>query len=151
MGCVYSCARAARHRIKSTTHLAQQVDRVNFGLSVSVLLGLTVPLLLFPNETAAALKTAYAWIASSFGWFYILTGAVTFAVVLYIAFGPYGTIRLGDADPEFPTLSWVGMLFGAGIGSGMLYWSAIEWAYYVQAPPFGAAPFSDKAFFSAAA
>ena len=38
------------------------------------------------------------------------------------------------------------MLFGAGIGSGMLYWSAIEWAYYVQAPPFGAEPFSEKAY-----
>ena len=119
---------------------------MNFGLSVTVLLGLTLPLLVFPTETAAALATAYAWIANTFGWFYILTGAVTFGLVLYIAFGPYGTIRLGDAEPEFPTLSWVGMLFGAGIGSGMLYWSAIEWAYYVQAPPFGAEPFSDKAY-----
>ena len=74
---------------------------MNFGLSVTVLLGLTLPLLVFPSETAAVLATAYAWIANTFGWFYILTGAVTFGLVLYIALGPYGKIRLGDAEPEF--------------------------------------------------
>ena len=126
--------------------MAQQIDRVNFGLSVTVLLGLTLPLLVFPSETAAVLATVYAWIANTFGWFYILTGASTLALVLYIAFSRYGAIRLGSEEPEFPTVSWVGMLFAAGIGSGMLYWSAIEWAYYVQAPPFGAEPFSDKAY-----
>ena len=119
---------------------------MNFGLTVSILLGLTLPLLVFPSETAAVLATIYAWIANTFGWFYILTGASTLAVVLYIAFSRYGAIRLGSEEPEFPTLSWVGMLFAAGIGSGMLYWSAIEWAYYVQAPPFGAEPFSEKAY-----
>ena len=92
---VYSAARAARHRKTSASDLAQQIDRVNFGLSVSVLLGLTLPLLVFPAETAAVLATAYAWIANTFGWFYILTGAVTFGLVLYIAFGPYGKIRRG--------------------------------------------------------
>ena len=119
---------------------------MNFGLSVSLLLSLTLPLLVFPTETAAVLANIYAWIANTFGWFYVLTGASTLALVLYIAFSRYGAIRLGSEEPEFPTLSWVGMLFAAGIGSGMLYWSAIEWAYYVQAPPFGAKPFSDKAY-----
>ena len=119
---------------------------MNFGLSVSVLLGLTLPLLVFPNKTAAVLAAIYTLIANSFGWFYILTGASTLALVLYIAFSRYGAIRLGSEEPEFPTVSWVGMLFAAGIGSGMLYWSAIEWAYYVQAPPFGAEPFSEKAY-----
>ena len=119
---------------------------MNFGLSVSLLLSLTLPLLVFPIETAAVLANIYAWIANTFGWFYVLTGASTLALVLYIAFSRYGAIRLGSEEPEFPTLSWVGMLFAAGIGSGMLYWSAIEWAYYVQAPPFGAKPFSDKAY-----
>ena len=126
--------------------MSQRVDTVNFAISVLVLLSLSVPLLIFPAEMASLLASAYAWIASTFGWFYILTGAVTFTVVLYIGFSRYGSVRLGADDPEFPTLSWVGMLFAAGIGSGMLYWSAIEWAYYVQAPPFGAEPFSPAAY-----
>ena len=92
---MYTRARAVRHRIKSAVLLAQQIDRVNFGLSVSVLLGLTLPLLVFPSETAAVLAAIYAWIANTFGWFYILTGASTLALVLYIAFSRYGAIRLG--------------------------------------------------------
>jgi BCCT family betaine/carnitine transporter len=42
----------------------------------------------------------------------------------------------GDT-PEFPTRSWIGMIFCAGVGAGLLYWAVIEWAYYIDAPPFG--------------
>ena len=75
---------------------------MNFGLTVSVLLGLTLPLLVFPSETAAVLATIYAWIANTFGWFYILTGASTLALVLYIAFSRYGAIRLGSEAAGVP-------------------------------------------------
>ena len=50
---------------------------MNFGLTVSVLLGLTLPLLVFPSETAAVLAAIYAWLTNTFGWFYILIGAST--------------------------------------------------------------------------
>ena len=118
-------------------------DRVNFGISVSVLLGMSVPLLLLPKQSADVLDAAYNWIAGTFGWFYILTGAAAVLTVLFIGCSQYGRVRLGDAETEFSTASWVSMLFAAGIGSGMLYWSAIEWAHYVEAPPFSAEPFSE--------
>ena len=123
-------------------NLSQQVDRVNFTIAITVLLLLSVPLLLFPDQSAASLKLVYAWIADTFGWFYILTGAASLVTVLYVGFSRFGSIRLGHTEPEFSTKSWVAMLFAAGIGSGMMYWSGIEWAHYIQAPPFRAEPFS---------
>ncbi|MBT5489527.1 MAG: BCCT family transporter, partial [Halieaceae bacterium] len=126
--------------------MSQQVDRVNFSITVIVLLSMSIPLLVFPEQSAAVLKTAYAWIAETFGWFYILTGAAALAIVLYIGMSRFGKIRLGDGDPEFSTVSWISMLFAAGIGAGLMYWSGIEWAYYVQAPPFKAEPFSHEAY-----
>ena len=42
-------------------------------------------------------------------------------------------------------LSWAGMLFCAGVGAGLLYWCGVEWAYYFDAPPFGAEPRSTAA------
>jgi len=126
--------------------LSQQVDRVNFSITVIVLLSMSIPLLVFPEQSAAVLKTAYAWIAETFGWFYILTGAAALAIVLYIGMSRFGKIRLGDGEPEFSTVSWISMLFAAGIGAGLMYWSGIEWAYYVQAPPFKAEPFSHEAY-----
>jgi len=80
--------------------LSQQVDKVNFGLTVSVLLAMSIPLLTFPEESAALLRTAYAWIAETFGWFYILTGAVAFGVVLYVGLSRFGQIRLGEVSPS---------------------------------------------------
>jgi BCCT family betaine/carnitine transporter len=47
--------------------------------------------------------------------------------------------------PEFPTLSWVAMLFCAGVGAGLMYWCATEWAFYYESPPFGAEPRSPAA------
>ena len=60
-------------------------------------------------------------------------------MLLWFAFGKYGSVRFGgpEAEPEFRKLSWIAMLFCAGIGTSLLYWSTIEWAYYYQAPPFG--------------
>jgi len=126
--------------------MTPQVDKVNFSLTLAVLLALAIPLLMFPAVSAAALQTAYAWIAQTFGWFYIVTGAAAFLTVTYIAFSRYGHIRLGEGDPEFTNLSWFAMLFAAGIGAGLMYWSGIEWAYYVQQPPFAAEPYSDDAY-----
>ncbi len=123
-----------------------RVDKVNFSLTVLVLLGLAIPLLLAPDWTAQILQTAYNWITRSFGWFYVLTGALAVIIVLYIGLSRHGQVRLGDAQPEFSTFSWGAMLFAAGIGAGLMYWSGIEWAYYVNGPPFGAEPGSDEAY-----
>ncbi|WP_200416753.1 BCCT family transporter, partial [Virgibacillus salexigens] len=62
-------------------------------------------------------------------------------------FSKFGNIKLGSKtdDKEFGTFSWAAMLFAAGIGSSILYWGMIEWAFYYQGPPFGITPESDAA------
>ena len=49
-------------------------------------------------------------------------------VAVYLAFSRYGRIKLGrdDDQPEFSTVSWLTMLFAAGMGVGLLYWGAAE-------------------------
>ncbi|KAB7704053.1 BCCT family transporter [Bacillus aerolatus] len=68
-----------------------------------------------------------------------LDGLGLFFFLLYVAFSDNGRVKLGDEGekPEFKTFSWAAMLFCAGIGSSILYWGTIEWAYYYQTPPFG--------------
>ena len=113
--------------------MTQAVDRVNFVLTLSVMLAMAIPLLLFPEASALALQTAYNFLATELGWLYILTAISAFGAVLFLAFGPYARVRLGDDTPEFSTASWIAMLFAAGIGAGMMYWASIEWAFYVDA------------------
>ncbi|PLR81171.1 BCCT family transporter [Bacillus canaveralius] len=74
-----------------------------------------------------------------FGWLYL--GAALFFVLfsVYLLCSKYGHIRLGkETDkPEFRTISWLAMLFGAGTGVGIIYWSVAEPVFHYTAPPTG--------------
>lgn len=62
------------------------------------------------------------------GWFIMLSVSAMLLVAAYLAFSRYGRIKLGkdDDQPEFSTVSWLTMLFAAGMGVGLLYWGAAE-------------------------
>ncbi len=68
-----------------------------------------------------------------------------FIVLGWLAFGPYGRVRLGEGKPEFSTFSWGAMLFCAGMGTSIMFWSILEPLYYYTGPPFGLSPESTDA------
>lgn len=76
-------------------------------------------------------------VASSSGWFLILSANVFLGVVIFFAFSKFGDIRLGgpDAEPEFSTFAWFAMLMSAGMGIGLMYWSVAEPVYHFESPP----------------
>ncbi|HZH71604.1 MAG TPA: BCCT family transporter [Mariniphaga sp.] len=76
-------------------------------------------------------------ISSYGGWFFILSVNIFLFFVLYIAFSKYGAIRLGGAKskPEFSTMTWFAMLFSAGMGIGILFWSVGEPINHFINPP----------------
>lgn len=104
-------------------------------------------LALNPEEGLVVINKVFAWITEQFGWLYLLTGFGCFWLMLWLAFGPIGRIKLGAAEdkPEFSTISWISMLFCAGIGVSILNWAFIEPIYIYAAPPFGITPKSDEA------
>jgi glycine betaine transporter len=61
-------------------------------------------------------------------WFFMALVSGFLVLCLWLAFGRYGSVRLGrDEDrPEFSTLSWLSMLFAAGMGVGLLFWGVAE-------------------------
>ena len=80
----------------------------------------------------AAFTTIFDGINVYFGWFYILVVNVFIAALLFFALSKYGKIRLGgvDAEYEFSTFSWMAMLFSAGMGIGLMFWSVAEPIYH---------------------
>ncbi len=125
----------------------RRIDWPSFGLAAAILLLTSIPMFAYPAESAAFLEQLYTYISHKFGVVYLLAGVAAIGVLLYIAFSRFGDVRLGSADeaPEFRELSWIGMLFCAGVGAGLLVWCGIEWAYYYESPPFGAEPRSVEA------
>ncbi|KGX91644.1 choline transporter BetT [Pontibacillus halophilus JSM 076056 = DSM 19796] len=118
------------------------IDWPTFIGALILLLGVTIPLVLFPESGARVVDLANAFMTSNFGVLYLIMGLAVLFFLIYVAFSENGKIKLGDEheQPEFNNFSWAGMIFCAGIGSSILYWATIEWAYYYQAPPFGIEP-----------
>ncbi|MGN8001074.1 BCCT family transporter [Sphingomonas sp. 22176] len=110
--------------------------RVFWGASALILalLGVTIAM---PGSADLAFKAAQAWTIDTFGWFYIASVAVFLVVVLALGFGPAGKLKLGpdDAEPDFPYLSWLAMLFAAGMGIGLMYFAVAEPIQHYISPP----------------
>lgn len=123
------------------------IDKPTFFGALILLLGVTIPLLIYPEEGETWVKLANTFVTDHFGAAYLLLGLGAFFFMLFIAFGRIGKIYLGDPneEPEFRNLSWIAMLFCAGVGAGIMYWAPVEWVYYYQNPPFFAEPESVEA------
>ncbi|KGP72594.1 BCCT family transporter [Pontibacillus yanchengensis] len=115
------------------------IDWPTFIGAFFLLLAVTVPLILFPEQGQEVVLAAKDYMTKNFGVLFMLMGIGVFLFLIYVAFSKNGHVKLGDKDEkqEFGTFSWAAMLFCAGIGSSILYWGTIEWAYYYQSPPFG--------------
>ncbi|WP_245829050.1 BCCT family transporter [Sphingomonas dokdonensis] len=101
---------------------------------IFALLGTT---LLMPGRADVVFKAAQSWTIDTFGWFYIASVAVFLFVVLILGFGPAGKLKLGpdDAEPDFPYVSWLAMLFAAGMGIGLMYFAVAEPIQHYISPP----------------
>ncbi|WP_462316987.1 BCCT family transporter [Marinilabilia sp.] len=80
-----------------------------------------------------------AWISNNFGWFLIIAVNFYLFLTLYFAFSGFGRIKLGGrhAVPEFSRGAWFSMLFSAGMGIGILFWSVAEPVFHFTDPHHG--------------
>ena len=81
------------------------------------------------------------------GWFLVLAVNIFVAFAIYLAFSKFRTIRLGgkDAKPEFTTFAWFAMLFSAGMGIGLLFFSVAEPITHFNTLPIPSANDAEKA------
>jgi choline/glycine/proline betaine transport protein len=103
-----------------------------------IILAFVLFTIIAPETANAVYGAAKSFISTSLAWYYIGFINCLLFFCVWLAFSRYGTIRLGkDHDrPEFSLFSWFSMLFGAGIGIGILFWSIAEPIYHFQSNPF---------------
>ncbi|MEM7366700.1 MAG: BCCT family transporter [Pseudomonadota bacterium] len=82
-------------------------------------------------DTQGLASVAASIVAQQFesrAWFIMLTVSTMLVLSFALAVSKYGNIVLGrDGDkPEFSAISWMTMLFAAGMGVGLLYWGTAE-------------------------
>ncbi|MEA5445113.1 BCCT family transporter [Gammaproteobacteria bacterium AB-CW1] len=94
---------------------------------------------IFTLDASARFGAIQAFIVENLGWFYILSVSIFLAFVIFLLFSRFGKITLGKPgdEPEYTRFSWFAMLFSAGMGIGLLFFSVAEPLFHYAAPPSG--------------
>lgn len=103
-----------------------------------LVLCLIVWAVMLPEQAKETLSDMQHWTTSYFGSWYMFSAAIFMMAVLLLAIIPRtGRIKLGleDDKPEFSLFSWFSMMFGAGIGIGMLTYSTAEPIFHFATNP----------------
>lgn len=118
-------------------HAWRSLEPAVFVPSSIIIIGLIVFAVVYSATAADAVTKLNGIITDGVGWWYILvtTGFVVFA--LYCGVSRIGTIRLGEdgEKPEFSFLAWLAMLFSAGMGIGLVFYSVAEPLTHYVSPP----------------
>lgn len=117
----------------------KNVDKSIFGGAAAIYALLFLFIIIFPTQAEVAISGTLDFTVERFGWFYLAAFSTVFIVLGYLAFGRFGQYKLGDPDdqPEYSFASWIGMLFGAGLGVGLVFWGVYEPLIHYIKPPFG--------------
>ena len=101
---------------------------------IAVFIAVTIVL---GDSASAAYSWLFSFIGENFGWFYLLAANIFIVVLLYFAFGKFGNIKIGgvEAEKEFSDFSWMAMLFSAGMGIGLMFFSVLEPVFYTTSVP----------------
>ena len=93
------------------------------------------------DSVATIAEDALTWVISTFGWVFVISTAAFLIVAAVLAFSRFGNVRLSKDDdrPEFRTVSWVAMMFSAGMGIGLMFFAVAEPISHLTAPPAGTA------------
>ncbi len=118
--------------------LFKGMNPVTTGFSMAIVLLLVFSGVFLTEATGALFSAVSAWILSYLKWYYIGVVALFLLFCIWLAFSRYGDIRLGDDNsrPEYSNFAWFAMLFSAGMGIGLVFWSISEPIYHFQDNPF---------------
>ncbi|MGW8949245.1 BCCT family transporter [Streptomyces sp. NPDC055709] len=117
-------------------------DRVVFGVTA----GLTVAFVVWGSLATDSLERISGSMLSGLihngGWAFVLAASGFVIFALWLAISRYGRIPLGgeDEEPEFRTVSWVAMMFSAGMGIGLMFYGVSEPLAHFTKPPPGTDP-----------
>ncbi|MFH9200706.1 BCCT family transporter [Streptomyces anulatus] len=117
-------------------------DRVVFGVTAV----LTLAFVVWGATATDSLETVSGKLLTGLihngGWAFILAASAFVIFALWLAVSRYGKICLGQEGekPEFRTISWIAMMFSAGMGIGLMFWGVAEPLAHFRTPPPGTDP-----------
>ncbi len=115
-----------------------KIDWTVTGIAGVLVAAVVVWGLTLPDNFADVSGAALSFVTDNFGWAFVLFTTVFVVFVIAISVSKFGTIKLGaiNEEPEFSTISWISMMFAAGMGIGLMFYGASEpLAFYRDGVP----------------
>jgi glycine betaine transporter len=121
--------------------LIKGVDPLVFWGSVGSSTAFVLWGVLGTDNLSSVMGSTLDWVIRNFGWGFVLIAISALVFCIVVAVSPVGRIRLGpdDSRPEFNTVSWIAMMFAAGLGLGLMFYGVAEPISHFAAPPHGLA------------
>ena len=115
------------------------LNKVVFYFSATLILLFSIITILFNEQANQVIINILNWVSRTFSWYYLLAATLYLVFIVFIACSRYGEIKLGPkhSKPEFSLLSWSAMLFSAGIGIDLMFFSVAEPLSHYMNPPVG--------------
>lgn len=113
------------------------IDKTVFSITVVIYSSIFLAVLIVPNLAANAIHATMNFTLTTAGWVFIIAAAFILLSFLAVGLSKYGKMRLGgkESKPEYSFFSWMGMLFGAGLGVGLVFYGVTEpMGHFLDAP-----------------
>jgi len=103
-------------------------DNTVFYISLALSIAIVLWGIVAQENFSSFANSLLNFLTTNFGWSYLISMFIFVIFAIILAFSKYGDIKLGsdDSKPEYSTTSWFGMLFGAGMGIGLVFWGVAE-------------------------
>ncbi len=123
----------------NTQFLGLDINLPVFVISLGLAVIFSVLVLIYPETSYELLTSAKDFVVVTFGTLFTISMSAFTLIIFFLIISPFGKIKLGgnNSVPEFGFMSWVCMLFAAGVGIGMTFYGAAEpLSYYTGAASY---------------
>ena len=116
-----------------------KLDKLLFAVTGALALAFIAWGFFGTENLSSVSQTALDWVITNAGWFFVLLASFLVVYVIWLAVGRFGRIPLGQdgEEPQFKTVSWIAMMFSAGMGIGLMFYGVAEPLFYYISPPPG--------------
>lgn len=140
------CSNELMIKVSKNSFNANKLNRGVFFSASAVIFMLVTITVMFPTDMEALFSDVQKTLIDTAGWFYVLSVAGILVAVVYLCVSRHGHIKLGPdhAQADYSQLTWLAMLFSAGMGIGLMFFGVAEPVMHYVAPPT-ADPYSVEA------
>ena len=114
-----------------------KLNKAVFYPASGLVLSLLLFTLIFPSTSALFFKDLQKAIVDNGSWFYVFVVAIVLVFTLYLGLSRFSHVKLGPdhSTPDYSYVSWLSMLFAAGMGIGLMFYGVAEPLMHYLAPP----------------